>query len=198
MEYIRKYWYIILIVIAFIGYVAFSTESEQVISAHQKEWEESISPIEKEPHVDEAIKPLLFFVDIKGEIKNPGVYEVNEKSRVLDLIELAGGFTDLADQNGVNLAQKVNDEMVLYVPKIGEVSVSIPHTQQNQLGGLVNINVADKENLDSLPGIGPSKADAIIAYREENGFFQTIDELVKVPGIGEKTLDSLREHITIQ
>jgi competence protein ComEA len=200
MEYIRKYWYIILIIIATLGYLAFSARAASVSEEEQRAWEESTSTIEEEKTNVETVNEILsFIVDIKGEVMKPGVYEVESTNRVIDLIDMAGGFTELADQNVINLAQKITDEMVIYIPKQGESTSAIPQNLQdsNQEEGLVDINNALKEELDSLPGIGPQKAQAIITYREENGLFKSIDDLIKVPGIGEKTLDSLREYITI-
>jgi competence protein ComEA len=202
MEYTRKYWYIILIVIATLGYMAFSARAASVFQEEEeREWENSISANEGEQvKVETEEEALVFFVDIKGEVMRPGVYEVDNNRRVIDLIDMAGGFTDSADQNVVNLAQKMTDEMVIYIPKQGEGTSVIPQNLQGskQEGGIIDINVAQKEELDSLPGIGPQKAEAIITYREENGRFKSIEELVKVPGIGEKTLDSLKEYITIK
>lgn len=150
-----------------------------------------------------------WFVDIKGAIKFPGIYPVETDMRIFDVIELAGGLSEEADRNQVNLAEHVRDQMVIYIPKVGEnlVEVMLPtktstshhdsgHAQaENET--LVNINTATAQELQTLSGIGEKKAEAIITYRETNGSFQTIDDLKKVKGIGEKTFDSLKESITI-
>lgn len=151
-----------------------------------------------------------WFVDIKGAIKFPGMYPVETDMRIFDVIELAGGLSEEADRNQVNLAEHVRDQMIIYIPKVGEnlAEVMLPtdtsttsyydsgHAQtENET--LVNLNTATVQELQTLSGIGEKKAEAIITYREANGSFQTIDDLKKVKGIGEKTFDSLKESITI-
>lgn len=143
-------------------------------------------------------------VDIKGAVINPGVYTVTGEERVIDIIEKAGGLLEDADIVKVNLSQKVMDEMVIYIPKIGEevlAAENIPVNSVSQGGGgdgKVNINQADASTLDSLPGIGPSKAAAIIEYRETNGPFQKVEDLMNISGIGEKTFEKLKDQITVQ
>lgn len=140
-----------------------------------------------------------YIVDIKGEVNRPGVYEVNTTSRVNDVIQLAGGFTDEADQNFVNLAQKVQDEMVIIIPKIGEEHQILSGSSNMTIDdSRVNINQASKEELETLPGIGPAKAQAILDFREENGSFKEVEDLLQVNGIGEKTLENLIEHIDVR
>lgn len=206
MHFIRKYWlYILLFVIAILILLYLSLKSSPPTSLElsAEEWEESVEPDHKEmtnETSEENTEKNSYFVDIKGAVTNPGVYEIEIDSRVIEVIEKAGGFTKEADQNGVNLAQRVTDEMVIYVPKLGEITPTpdITSVSQNSNPKLININTATIEQLDSLPGIGPSKAEAIITYRDENGKFNSTDDLEKVPGIGKKTLDSLSEYITVQ
>lgn len=126
-------------------------------------------------------------------MKSPGVYPAKSNERVIDIIERAGSLLETADGTKVNLSQKVMDEMVIYIPEIGadpvELSQFSPSGQnQSQGDGKVNINKADANALQTLPGIGPSKADAIIEYRETNGSFQTVEDLLNISGIGEKPL----------
>jgi competence protein ComEA len=144
-------------------------------------------------------------VDVKGEIKQPGVYHSNQNERVMDVIERAGGLTDNADQTQVNFAAHVQDEMVIYIPAKGEVTagpvtspVSSGTSTGTDGGKKININKADENELQNLPGIGPAKAASIISYREENGLFQTIEDLKKISGIGDKTFEKLKESITVQ
>ncbi|WP_430785141.1 helix-hairpin-helix domain-containing protein [Virgibacillus flavescens] len=145
-------------------------------------------PIQQE----ETQSPINMFVDVKGEVRNPGVYTIKKDSRVEDVINLAGGFTKQADQTVVNLAQKVHDEMIIAVPKAGE-------TRESATGNTtkINLNYASQEEIEQLNGIGPSKAQAIIQYREETGLFQKIEDVLNVPGIGEKTLENMKENIQI-
>ncbi|MFS0861630.1 helix-hairpin-helix domain-containing protein [Fredinandcohnia sp. 179-A 10B2 NHS] len=136
------------------------------------------------------------FVDIKGEVVNQGVYEVDLDSRVKDVIEGAGGFTDNADLKQVNLALQVEDEMVIYVPSIDEeIEGDITVTQAND--SKISLNKATIEELQTLNGIGPAKAAAIIAYREEFGPFKEINELLEVSGIGEKSLEKIQKQLKL-
>ena len=146
-------------------------------------------------------------VDVRGAITNPGVYELTLGDRIIDAIDLAGGYTKEADTSGINHAQKLQDEMRIYVPKIGEVladslidgqaTVALPSESTTAKDGKININRADETELTKLPGIGPSKAEAIIAYRDENGRFKTIDEIKNISGIGEKTFEKLKDLIVV-
>lgn len=155
--------------------------------------------------VEETIDPVVdekWVVDVKGEVKRPGVYVVTHEQRVYDVIELAGGFTANAEENVINLAAKITDEMVIYVPKIGEETEPLIPNQwaesKNQSDdSKVQINRATIDEITTLNGIGPKKAQAIIDYRDENGPFQTIEDLLQVSGIGEKTLESFRDDIVV-
>lgn len=141
-----------------------------------------------------------FVVDIKGEVNQPGVYSIASEGdpRVNDLIVLAGGFTKDAEVNVINLAQKVHDEMVIYVPKIGEENIEMLTSYESaEASGKVAINRATAEEITTLHGIGPAKAEAIISYREEHGPFNSVDDLLQVSGIGEKTLEKIRDEIII-
>ncbi|WBX82280.1 helix-hairpin-helix domain-containing protein [Virgibacillus salarius] len=117
------------------------------------------------------------------------------EDRVIDAIEVAGGFTKNADESQVNLAQKVQDEMVISVADSeSDYSSSLSGTETNEK---LRINQASVEEIESLSGIGPAKAEAIVRYREENGPFTTIDDLLNVSGIGEKTIEVFQEEIQI-
>ncbi|SDN00972.1 helix-hairpin-helix domain-containing protein [Sediminibacillus halophilus] len=136
------------------------------------------------------------YVDIKGEVKHPGVYPLSAGKRVRDAIELAGGFLKKADSNAVNLAQKVQDEQVIMVPAQGAQDEN-SDVEAEQGNSKIPLNTADAEELTKLPGIGPSKADAIIQYRDENGGYQKIEELLEVAGIGKKTLEKIASSIQV-
>lgn len=155
-----------------------------------------------------------WYVDIKGAIKVPQVVPVTPGMRVHDVVEMAGGVTGEADQSQVNLAQLVTDQMVIYVPKVGEEvspstealvadskvtesAVSERSGDGTSDGDLVNINTADTTMLQTLSGIGEKRAADIINYRETNGLFETVDDLDQVSGIGEKTMEKLRPLITV-
>ncbi|MGV3487550.1 MAG: helix-hairpin-helix domain-containing protein [Tuberibacillus sp.] len=169
--------------------------------------EPSIAREEAEPKKQGASpaadpKPQFILVDLKGAVKNPGVYRMSPGDRVVDVVQQAGGLTNEADKAKVNMAKKLSDEMMVYIPKIGE---NVPQGQDPSVSadgvseqGKININTASEQELQQIQGIGPSKAKAIIEYREKNGPFQTIKDLDKVSGIGEKTLEQMEEQITIQ
>lgn len=143
-------------------------------------------------------------VDIKGAVQKPGVYQLPKDARVKDALAQAGGATKEADLRQLNLASKLQDEMAVYIPAAGEEippsspvsSISSSGTSNDQ--PLVNINTANTDELQTLNGIGPSKASAIVSYREENGLFQTVEDLGKVSGIGEKSLEKIKAQITVQ
>lgn len=135
-------------------------------------------------------------IDVKGAVKKPGVYTMNEGDRVVDAIEKAGGLLSEADENQLNLASLLKDEMVIYVPKKGE-EVTQTNVQSQNDDGKVRINSATSEELQKLQGIGPAKAEAIITYREENGPFKTVEDLLEVSGIGEKTLENIKDDIVV-
>ncbi|MED3661501.1 helix-hairpin-helix domain-containing protein [Ureibacillus sp. FSL K6-8385] len=175
---------------------------------------ELISTIPQEPALTdnetlqtEETSSTKVVVDVKGAVKFPGVYELTNEDRIIDAIQLAGGYLEEADSKYINHAQKLQDEMVIYIPKKGETpdvegqrSIGQVFTQTQPSGGketLVNINTADESQLTTLPGIGPSKAKAIIQYREEHGKFKHIEDIKNVSGIGEKTFEKLKDLITV-
>jgi len=133
-------------------------------------------------------------VDIKGAVINPGVYTMPAYSRIDDVIKKAGGATTDADLNQINRAQKVYDEMQIYIPKQGEQLQQVLLDLNN---GKISINQADETELMKLDGIGPTKAKAIIDYRSKNGSFKQIEEIINVPGIGESTYQQIKDEITI-
>lgn len=143
----------------------------------------------------------VIFVDIKGAVKKPGVYQMKVGDRVKDAIDAAGGLTAEADSQKVNLAQRVEDQMVIVVPKVGEEAEEIPAgatSKEEAKEGKVNINTATVEELKTLNGVGEKKAEAIIEYRKKNGSFQTKEDLMKVRGIGKKLFESFQERIVTQ
>lgn len=145
---------------------------------------------EQQPSVQ--TEPEFIVVEIKGAIHHPGVYEMPTGSRLIALIEKAGGLLELSDSNQVNQAALLVDEESIYIPIIGE---ALATTEADST--LVDINSADETLLQTLPGIGPAKAAAIVAFRETTPF-KTIDDLSEVDGIGDKTLEQLRPLIRVK
>ncbi len=177
----------------------------------------SLSKKTEEEKVEEQYK-----VDIKGQINFPGIYSLNQNSRVIDVIELAGGLTENADTSVINLSKKINDEMVIIVyskeevqdfKRIKEIENVVEEkciqkdenslindaciNTENKISKKISINSSTLEELMTLPGIGESKAKDIIDYREKNGPFEKIEDLTKVNGIGENTIAQIKEDITL-
>lgn len=152
---------------------------------------------------DESIDKSIKKVHISGEINNPGVYEIRDEQRLEDLIKEAGGLTNEADDRNLNLAQRLEDQMKIYIPNINEENL-LENTDRNQEAlpvsntdsSLVNINTANKDELMSLPNIGDKRADAIIEYRKTQKF-EKIEDIKNVTGIGEKYYEALKDLITV-
>lgn len=138
------------------------------------------------------------FVEVKGAVENPGVYEVPSDARVTNVLSMAVVLNS-ADLLTVNQSEKVRDEMVIYVPEYGEIEDGsmIPPEDSAEDEVHVNINTASIDELTQLNGIGEKKAQLILDYREENGLYMTKEDLMNISGIGEKTFDSLEPYITI-
>ncbi len=150
--------------------------------------------------------PEFFPVHIMGEVKHPGVYQVSEGMIIDELIRLAGGLSADADLFYVNLAEPLQANQKVYIPNFAErdeLSGSFnadrlsASSSQDKGGQKININKAGKEELTQLTGIGPTKADAIIAYRELNGEFSSIEEIMQVSGIKENSFAKIKDEITV-
>lgn len=143
--------------------------------------------------------PVYHYVHICGEVKNPGVYRVLEGSRIFQAVEQAGGFTDEAASEYLNLAELTEDGMKIDVPSEVEAEKGEFSASGNgaAAGGKVNINKADIQELMTLTGIGESRAADIIRYREENGGFQTVEDIMKVPGIKEGAFEKIKDNISV-
>ena len=149
---------------------------------------------------EEPVEQDLITVDVKGAVKLPGIYDLPVGSRVNDAVQKAGGLTEQADSKSINLAQKVSDEALVYVPTKGEEA-----NQQANSGTAsstskekkVNINKASLEELKQVKGLGGKRAQDIIDHREANGKFKSVDELKKVSGIGAKTIEKLKDYVTV-
>ena len=156
---------------------------------------------ENEVKKEEPVEQDLITVDVKGAVKAPGIYDLPVGSRVNDAVQKAGGLTEQADSKSLNLAQKVSDEALVYVPTKGEESAS----QQTASGTAsstskekkINLNKASLEELKQVKGLGGKRAQDIIDHRETNGKFKSVDELKKVSGIGAKTIEKLKDYVTV-
>ena len=138
------------------------------------------------------------FVDVKGAVKHPGVFETTKDKRVKDLIEEAGGLLEDADTSTLNLSQKVKDQMVIYVLKHGEKPKQISDGGSSSSNAdVININIANLEQLMKISGVGKTKAEAIISYREKNGDFKKKEDITKVRGIGKSTFEKIKDKIEV-
>ena len=156
---------------------------------------------EKDLKKEEPLEQDLITVDVKGAVKSPGIYDLPVGSRVNDAVQKAGGLTEQADSKSLNLAQKVSDEALVYVPAKGEESASektgsgAPSSTSKDKK--VNLNKASMEELKQVKGLGGKRAQDIIDHRETNGKFKSVDELKKVSGIGAKTIEKLKDYVTV-
>jgi competence protein ComEA len=146
--------------------------------------------------------PAEVVVHAAGAVGRPGLYRLPPAARVADVLAAAGGATTDADLDRINLAATVEDGQQVYVPRVGEpMPPAAPGggsgPAPDEAAGPVNLNTADAIELETLPGVGPATAEAIIAHRDEHGPFESADELLDVPGIGQAKLDRLRDLVTV-
>lgn len=165
--------------------MVFETDQETIVMNESQTSEGDISFTDK-----------TYCVYVCGAVNSPGVYELATDSRIVDAVEAAGGFTKEASQVAVNLAACIQDEQQIYIPTLEEEKDYFLESKAQE-EGLVNINTADSKQLQSLPGIGESRADAIINYREQNGLFVTIEDIMKVNGIKTSLFEQIKSYITV-
>lgn len=209
-EWIKEHKYYILagvILVAILAYYAATSMKPPLTTAEKNTWDENreseeITASEKE--AEQEAEPEEILVDVKGAVKKPGVYKAQTGERAIDLINKAGGLNERADSKGINFAMRVTDEMVLYIPSAGENIEGIQSTASLSGGGegganddKVNLNRASQSDLETLPGIGEAKALAIIEYRETNGPFKKVEDIMLISGFGEKTFEKLKDKIVV-
>lgn len=156
--------------------------------------EEEVLVLEEAQIEDEIVEKVstTIFVYVCGAVVNEGVYELPEGSRGYEAIQMAGGFTETAAKTAIDQAAVLQDEMTLYVPNYSEVAAT-----QSADEGKVNLNLASREELMTLPGVGESKADSIISYREEHNGFKSIEEIMEISGIKEGLYNKIKDDIKI-
>lgn len=225
MKLIKKYKYIItIILILLIILYVIITKKKLNDNANSDFSILSENPSAEQTQINNKEPESLCSIDIKGAIKKPGVYEANCNSIVNDIIKLAGGLIDSADTSVINLAKKITNEMVIIiytkdevknsnivknVVKIVEKECKCPNIQNDgclntdikeditNTNNIININSATMEELQKISGIGEAKAKAIITYREKNGKFKSIADIMNVDGIGEKFFNQIKDYITV-
>lgn len=149
-----------------------------------------------ETYIDGADRTCEVYVYVAGRVKNPNVYRVPEDYRIYQVIELAGGFLEDAETRNINLADKIFDGMQITVYAVGEETVQT-YGESVSDSSMVNINTASKEELMTLPGIGEAKAESIISYRNKNGYFSSIEDIMKISGIKEGAFEKIKGYITV-
>ena len=222
LRFLKKYKYVItiflfMLIIFYIVFVKVNLKSKE---KNLVDNQVVINEVEK---VEVDLKDDLVYVDIKGAVKKPGVYKINSDKKIIDVITMAGGLMENANTDNINLSKKVTDEMVIIIYTNEEVKNSnivdtvikvidkecvCPNIQNDgcinteindsitNVNNIININTASLEELMSINGLGEAKAKAIIKYREENGYFKIIDDLLNVSGIGEALFEKIKEYIT--
>ncbi len=198
-------------------------DNEKTKNLHNTTVENNENIKNKETNKTDKNKIVIYII---GEVKQEGVYELDEDSRISDAIEKAGGTKENADLSQINLAYKIEDGMRIYIPKKGELvqdKEKIEYKTQEIVTGKstditnttsvntnlstnkkskrdiekINLNKATQTELETLPGIGPSTAEKIIAYRKENGNFKNIEDIMNVNGIGESKYNKIKDLISV-
>jgi competence protein ComEA len=199
----RKKWMIYVVCFALIFNLAGCASKADMIlkgSNTASGAEDDVLQSEDDVLVSKEQETSKIYVYICGAVQNPGVYEMEADSRIYQVVEAAGGFLEEADAQSVNLAETVTDGQMVRIPSQsdGETSssqVSIPGISAD---GKININTASVEQLMTLSGIGQTKAEQIVAYREKNGAFADTEAIMQVSGIAEGTYEKIKDDITVQ
>lgn len=184
---------VIVCIISFFSFSFFTKENDTIVE----------NPIDKVE--TKEIDNNKIIVDVKGEVNNPGTYELTSDNRIKDVIEKSGGLTNNANVESINLSEKLKDEMLIYIPsKEEEINIEIKTDKNKETvketyvkDSKISINKASLSELMTLPGIGDKKAKAIIEYRENNGLFKDIKEITNVSGIGNSIFDKIKDSIKL-
>ena len=205
---VKKYLKIIILFISIIVIIAsyFVITKLESSNINEEVIEEELAYVETSSE-ESTSTSNNFYVDVKGEVKNPNVYMVSEGMLVIDAINLAGGFTKNAYTDNINLSKKLNNEMVIIVGNKKDYTTSTTvkvindalikeEKKDNTNKALVNINTASKEELMTITGIGESKANSIIEYRNKTKF-NSIEDIKNISGIGDKFFEQIKNYITV-
>ena len=214
MKYINKKQKIVLIIIISIitlgvAYYTYIMKTNDEFNVEEQSLEVEKDTEEENNEVKEGKSKII--IHVSGAVVNEGIVELEEKARVADAIEAAGGVTEDAYMRDINLASLLEDGMKVYIPTkeevmqkeensdyiIGSNNIIGNNNVESKKSGKVNINTATKEELDTLPGVGESTANKIISYREENGKFKSIEEIKEVSGIGDSKFEQIKDLIEI-
>ena len=210
----RKWLKILLVLLAVVILgVVFTCQANQSSNAETAETkEDTVELVDNESESEtvtegetESVILEQVCVHVCGSVKKPGVYYLTSGSRVFEAVEAAGGLLEDAAGDYVNLAGEVTDGEQIYIPtekEVEEGDIKAPNSESasssaNAKSELININTASLEELKTLPGIGDTKAQAIISYREKSGNFKSIEEITNVSGIGESSFEKIKEYIKV-
>lgn len=198
----KKIGCVLLTSLPLLVFLACGTAGETVeladLQATESEYKRDEETVAKEELlVTRENAPATVYVHICGEVISPGVYQVSAESRIYDVLLLAGGFTEDAAQEAVNLAEMVTDGMQVIIPSKEEWQEEKDALEKQRMG-MVNLNTASLEELCTLPGVGESRAQDIIAYRVSHGGFETIEEIMQVSGIKEGLYQKIQSKIYIE
>lgn len=174
-----------------------SSDTDEIVIEDVNSDKQDVEQVEKQE--SQESKSGNIYVDISGAVDSPGVYMVRNGTRLFEVIEMAGGLLNSADIDGLNQAETVTDGQKIIVYEKGDEGSNnaAGGTANNKDSTRININYADSAELQMIPGIGPSKAERIIEYRNMNGRFDSVEDLKNITGIGDKTLESIKEYITV-
>jgi len=203
--WLRQYWYLAILACLGLGLAWWwfgrtssapvTVETPAAMASSQKSTSSQLQSSDSTTSVGKA-----GFVHLKGAVKKPGLYPVTENTRWDAVVKAAGGLLPDADLSQVNLAKFASDQETLNIPVVGQAPVAPGQTSSGAAsasGGRIDLNHATAEQLQTLNGVGPKKAQDIIAYRDAHGGFKTLDELKSVPGIGEKTFQKFAPQLTL-
>ncbi|MCD2255260.1 helix-hairpin-helix domain-containing protein [Agrilactobacillus fermenti] len=213
MEWIKRYYWVLIVGVFLAGGGFWYLSQPKSDVTHDVATAEATFPkagpasnqkgaISSGKSSDHAAKNQTVVVDIKGAVVHPGLYHLKSEDRINDLIQRAGGFRPEADQTQINLAQKVQDQGMVYVPQKGEPRVAGASNTANApssstTGAKINLNTATKEELQQIDGVGEKKAEKIIDFRTNQGQFSSVTDLKKVNGFGDKTVQKLSDKLTV-
>lgn len=209
VEYEHIFKILAMIIFVITAFLLFGPKGNNETITLDKENASKNEVISKEEENEKRGASGKVYVDISGEVKKPGVYEVSSDSRIFEVIEKAGGLTGKADTGAINQAELVKDGQKIVISRKGDnrnVSGSnMADTSSRSTGashngtaqGKININSADVNELQKIHGVGPATAEKIIKFRSSNGNFRVIEDLKKVNGIGNKTFEKIKDYITV-
>jgi competence protein ComEA len=194
----RMFIGVVLLVIFFVGVIytyAKPNRTEDPTTSLPKQPSQQQSASQNR---DQQDKPTLIQVDVKGAVNHPGVYALPAQSRVTDAIRAAGGLTGTADPDSINLATILLDGSEVVIPSKNTASAAQHAAESDPHDGKINLNTATVSELDSLPGIGPTRAEQIVQYRETHGLFQSVRDLLNIEGFGPKLLEKIQDRVTVR